>query len=168
MSSDSPWIRSRAGETAMPAQASAIAVAAITSRVMRRAFKAIPAGLVETDQTADDGRRTGLCVRVDLKHDLRGAERCRIDAARRQRAVGAGEVVELALRLAAVQLDLLPLALDVEPLDHERALALGFHDRRRAVHGELRLDLRRTLFTKATQNGGGGLAGRFRGGVRLA
>src|ERR1041385_6903439 len=108
-------MRSSAGETAMPAQASAIAVAAIASRVTRRAFKS-PAGLVEADQAADDRRRTGLCVRIDFEDDLRCAERCRIDAARCQRDIGAGEVVELALRLAAVELDLLPLALEVEPL----------------------------------------------------
>src|SRR3954471_15412094 len=105
MSSERPWIRSSAGETAMPAQASAIAVAAIASRVTRRAFKSAPAGLVEADQTADDRRRARLCVRIDLEHDLRCAERRRINAARRQRDIGAGEIVELALWLAAVELD---------------------------------------------------------------
>src|SRR5207244_7066835 len=145
----------------MPAQASAIAVAAIASRVRRRAFKSATGRLVEADQAADNRCRAGLCIRIDLKHDLRRAERRRIDAARRQRAVGAGEVIKLALWLAAVELDLLPLALDVEPFDHERALALGFHHRRGAVQRELGLDLRRAvpLVTEAAQHGGGGLAG---------
>src|SRR5690242_6503970 len=146
----------------MPAQASAIAVAAIASRVTRRAFKSAPAGLVEADQAADDGRRTGFCVCIDLEHDLRCAERRRIDAARRQRDIGAGEVVELALRLAAVEFDLLPLALDVESLDQERAIALRLHHRRGAVERELRLDLRSAaLVAEAAQHGGSGLAGRL-------
>src|SRR4051812_17771319 len=157
-----PWIRSRAGDTAMPAQISAMARIAVTSRAVRPMFKGRdPTRLFEADQAPDDRCCAGFCLRIDAEHDLSRTERRQINAAGRQRTVYAREVVELALGLAAIEFDLLTLASDVEALHHQRAASPGLHDRRGAVQRELGLYRRRSALCDAAQHGGGNLAGFF-------
>ena len=71
ISRESPWIGLTTGETKAAAQTSAITTTASVSRVVRPSFKMRgPTTLFHAQQTADDRRRAGLGLRVDLEYDL--------------------------------------------------------------------------------------------------
>ena len=66
-----PMDRLTTGETETAAQTNAIATTAIVSRVVRPIFKMRgPTTLFHAQQAADNRRRAGLGLRVDLEHDL--------------------------------------------------------------------------------------------------
>src|SRR5437762_11133144 len=132
ISIDRPWIRSNAGETETAAQTSTIDAIAIASRVVRPMLKiASPARplfqpkLLQAYQASDDRCRAGFGLRIDAEHNLRGSEGRSIRSTGRERAIGAGEIVEAALELGTGDLDLLTRAPDVEPFDPQRAAARG-------------------------------------------
>src|SRR5882757_7401037 len=157
---DRPWIRSRAGDTEAPAQISAIARIAVTSRVVRPRFKGRdPAMLFEAYQAPDDWCRAGLGLRIDAEHDVRIPKLGNVDPSGSQCPVGACEIVEFALQLVSIELDLLPLARYVETLDEKSAAALGFNQRRCSVKRELGPDRRRSTLSDAAQDRGRNLAG---------
>ena len=170
MSIDRPWIELNAGETETAGANQHDG--GDRNRVPRRCARCSRLdGPAKPIPSAAGGRRSASdrawpagSTRNTI---LRRCERRRIGAAGRERLAGAGKIVERALELVAGEIELLALALLVEPFEHQRAAPLGFDKRRGAVKRQLRAGWRGAFCPRCGRHVAGDVAGFPRRRVRL-
>src|SRR6478672_7524517 len=159
---DQPWARLKGGKAETRPDATATRMIATASRLMPRPMAGIRvvelARLVHPHQAADDRARAGLGLAIDEENSPLRAEACGINTARLQRRAGLGKVVELAPRdRSRGEVHIVPLALYIEPFNHQLSAARGLDQGRKAVERKPRRG--RGLFVHAADNGRCAFAG---------